>query len=699
MKHLTFLLLLMIVVVAMSCSKETNPFFSEWKTPFQVPPFEQIKTEHYMPAFEKALALQKTEVADIVNNTEQPTFVNTIVAMEKSGKLLTKVSSVFYGLKEANTNDDFNKIAETLAPIMSQHQDEIALNEKLFEKIKTVYDNKDNENLTAEELIVLEKYYKGFVRSGALLSNEDKEIVKGINKELSSLTLKFGDNVLADNNKFELVITDKKELVGLTESVIAMGKEAAEVKGYTDSWVYTINRPSLYPFLTYSENRELREKLFKGYINKGDNNNEFDNKEIIKKIVNLRLKKANMLGYKTHADYVLENTMAKTPAKVNELLMKIWKPALEKAKVEAYDLQQLVYKDGHKFKLEAWDWWFYAEKLKKEKYGVDENMLRPYFKMENVRQGAFDVATKLWGITFTKLENIPVYHEDVDAFEVQEKDGTHIGVLYTDYYPRASKRGGAWMDAFRSQSNIKGNAVSPVIYNVGNFAKPSGDTPSLLSVDQVQTLFHEFGHALHGLLSKCHYPRVSGTSVPTDFVEFPSQIMENWAADPEVIKVFAKHYQTGETIPDDLLEKVRKAGTFNMGFVTVEYLAAALLDMDWHTQTDYSNLDVNEFENKSLSNIGMIDEIVVRYRSTYFQHIFAGGYSAGYYSYIWSGVLDTDGFQAFKETGDLYDQKTAKLYRENVLEKGGSEDAMELYVKFRGREPEPDALLEKRGLK
>jgi len=699
MKKILFVGIILLISTISCSQKNSNPFLSDYDTPFGVPPFEKIKIEHYMPAYERGIEEQKAEIAAIINNTEQPSFVNTIVAIEKSGKLLSKVSNVFTGLKEANTNDEFNKIAETLAPIISQHEDEITLNEKLFGKIKFVYDNKENENLTAEELTVLDKYYKDFVRSGALLSNEDKEIVKGINKELSSLTLKFGDNVLADNNKFELVITQKEDLVGLSESIILMGKEAAEERGYTDSWVYTIDRPSLYPFLTYSENRKLREKLFKGYINKGNNNNEFDNKEIIRKILELRLKKANMLGYKTHADYVLENTMAKTPAKVNELLMKIWEPALEKAKVEVYDLQQLIYKDGEKFKLEAWDWWFYAEKLKKEKYGVDENMLRPYFKMENVRQGAFDVATKLWGITFKKLENIPIYHEDVEAFEVLEKDGTHIGVLYTDYFPRASKRGGAWMDSFRKQSNIQGNAISPVIYNVGNFAKPSGDKPSLLSIDQVQTLFHEFGHGLHGLLSKCHYPRVSGTAVPRDFVEFPSQIMENWAAEPEVIKLFAKHYQTGETIPDDLLEKVKKAGTFNMGFVTVEYMSAALLDMDWHTQTDYSNIDVNKFENESLSKIGMIDEIVVRYKSTYFQHIFAGGYSSGYYSYIWSGVLDTDGFQAFKETGDLYDQKTAKLYRENILEKGGSEDAMGLYVKFRGREPEPNALLEKRGLK
>jgi peptidyl-dipeptidase Dcp len=698
MKQLPILLLL-VVILAMSCSKDVNPFFTEWDTPFQVPPFDQITIEHYMPAFEKGIAEHKNEIETIVSNPEKPNFDNTIKALEKSGELLDKVSSVFYGLKSANTNDEMNRIAATLAPMLSQHYDEIALNQQLFEKIKVVYDNKEKENLSAEELVVLEKYYKDFVRSGALLSDEDKETMKNINKELSSLTLKFGDNVLAENNRFELKITDEKDLAGLPESVVKMGKEAAKERGYENCWVYTIHRPSLYPFLTYSEKRNLREKLFKGYINKGDNNDDLDNKEIIKKIVQLRLKKANMLGYKTHAEYVLENTMAKTSDRVYDLSMQIWEPALAKAKAEAYDLQQLIYKEGPDFKLEPWDWWYYAEKLKKEKYGFDESMLRPYFQLENVRQGAFDVANKLWGITFKKLEDIPVYHEDVDAFEVLESDGSHIGVLYTDYFPRAGKRGGAWMDAIRKESHIDGKKITPVIYNVGNFTKPSDGKPALLSFDEALTLFHEFGHALHGLLSKCEYPRVSGTSVPRDFVELPSQIMENWASEPEVIKSYAKHYETGETISDELIEKVEKSGTFNMGFVTTEFMAAAILDMDWHTQTDYDGVNVNEFETQVMERINMIPEIVVRYRSTYFQHIFAGGYSAGYYSYIWSGVLDTDGFQAFKETGDIFNQTVAKRYRENILEKGGSEDAMELYVKFRGREPKPDALLEKRGLK
>ncbi|MFP4547649.1 MAG: M3 family metallopeptidase [Fidelibacterota bacterium] len=698
MKNLP-ILLLFIVLVAISCTKETNPFFTEWDTPFGIPPFEDIKISHYMPAFEEGIKQEKAEIKAIVNNQEAPTFDNTIVELEKTGQLLDKVSGVFYNLKSAHTNDAMNDLAKKLAPMLSKHNDEIALNDELFQRIKTVYDNQDQEDLTAEEKTVLEKYYKDFVRAGALLSEKNKERIKEINSQLSSLTLEFGDNVLKEVNNFELVIRDEKDLAGLPENVRTLGRENAEEKGYEDVWVYTIQRTSLYPFLTYSKRRDLREKLFKGYINKGDNNNEYDNKENIKNILKLRLEKANMLGYDTHADYVLEKTMAKTPERVNDLLMKIWNPALEKAKVEAYDLQKMIDAEGKDFDLKPWDWWYYAEKLKKERYGLEESMLTPYFQMEKVRQGAFDLATKLWGIKFKKIEDVALYHEDVEAFEVVDNDGSHIGVFMTDYYPRASKRGGAWMNSWRKQHNIDGNSVRPIVYNVGNFAKPSGNDPSLLSFDQVMTLFHEFGHGLHGLLTDCHYPRVSGTSVPRDFVELPSQIMENWAGDPEYIKEYAKHYKTGEPIPDELIEKIKEVGTFNQGFVTVEYTAAALLDMVYHTKTDYTALDVNEFENKTLDELGLIPEIVVRYRSTYFNHIFAGGYSSGYYSYIWAGVLDTDGYQAFKETGNIFDQETARSYRENILEKGGSEDAMEMYIKFRGREPKPDALLEKRGLK
>lgn len=697
MKHFSFLLLFLVLVMV-SCTKSKNPFFTEWSTPFQIPPFAEIKAEHYLPAFEEGIKQENAEIAAIINNTETPTFENTIVELEKSGQLLRKVASVFYNLKAAHTNDQMDELAKTLAPMLSKHNDEIALNEKLFQRIKTVYDNKDEKSLNAEELMVLKKYYEDFVRSGALLSNEDKDRMKEINSELSTLTLHFGDNVLKETNKFELKLTEEKDLAGLPENIRIMGKETAQEKGYDNAWVYTIQRTSLYPFLTYSERRDLREKLFKGYIMKGDHNDELDNKENIKKILKLRLEKANLLGYKTHSDYILETQMAKTPERVNNLLIKIWEPALKKAKAEAYDMQKMIDAEDGDFKLQPWDWWYYAEKIKKEKYGLDEAKISEYFQMENVRQGAFDLANKLWGLTFKPIENVTLYHDDVDAFEVLDADGKHLAVFMADYFPRASKRGGAWMDAWIKESNIRGNEVRPIVYNVGNFAKPSGDKPSLLTFDQVETLFHEFGHALHGMLSQCEFPRVSGTSVPRDFVEFPSQIMENWAADAEYIKEFAKHYETGEAIPDELLEKLKKAGTFNQGFITLEYMAAALLDMAYHTQTSYDQLDVNNFEKETLNSLGMIDEIVVRYRSTYFNHIFSGGYSSGYYSYIWSGVLDTDGYQAFKETGDIYNKKIADLYRKNVLEKGGSEEAMDMYIKFRGREPEPTALLKKRGL-
>ncbi|MBN2280875.1 MAG: M3 family metallopeptidase [Candidatus Marinimicrobia bacterium] len=696
MKHLPIILMLGLFLV--TCGKNSNPFLTKWDNPFQIPPFDKIEMDHYMPAFEKGIEQEKEEIETIINNTEAPDFENTIVALEKSGELLRKVSGVFYNLKAANTNEKMNEMAKILAPMLSKHNDEIALNEKLFQRIKTVYENNKKEDLNTEEMTVLEKYYKDFVRSGALLSNIDKERIKEINSELSTLTLQFGDNVLEETNRFELKLTDEADLAGLPENVITMGKEAAQEKGYENAWVYTIQRTSLYPFLTYSERRDLREKLFKGYTLKGDNNDELDNKELIKKILKLRQEKAKMLGYESHAHYALENTMAKSPERVNELLMKIWEPSLKKAKAEAYDMQKMIYNEGQNFKLMPWDWWYYAEKIKKEKYGLDEALLSEYFQMENVRQGAFDLATKLWGITFKPIENVNLYHKDVEAFEVIDADGKHLAVFMTDYYPRSSKEGGAWMDAWIKQSNIRNHEVRPIVYNVGNFAKPSGGKPSLLTFDQVTTLFHEFGHGLHGMLSQCEFPRVSGTSVPRDFVEFPSQIMENWAGDPEYIKVYAKHYQTGEPVPDELLEKLEKAGTFNQGFITVEYMAAALLDMAYHTQTNFDDLDVNKFEKNVLNELGLIDEIVVRYRSTYFNHIFSGGYSAGYYSYIWSGVLDTDGYEAFKETGDIYNQKVAKLYRENVLEKGGSEDAMDLFVKFRGREPEPTALLKKRGL-
>ncbi len=692
-------LLLFIAGLLCSCLKqEENPLLSEFDTPFQVPPFDKIKEEHYLPAFKEGMDQQNMEIEAIVNNPEAPTFENTIEAVESTGSLLRKVGSVFYVLNGSMTNDNMQKIAREVAPLSSKHRDNIWLNEKLFQRVKAVYEQKDKLDLTTEQNTLLMKYYKDFVRRGANLDEEKKTRLKEINQEMSLLTVKFGENVLKENNRFEMVIDKKEDLAGLPQAVITGAAEAAKERGHDDKWVFTIHKPSMIPFLQYSEKRDLREKIFKAYINKGDNNDELDNKAILAKIAALRVKRANLLGYKTHADYVLENNMAKKPENVYKFLDQIWKPALKMAKREAMELQEMIRKEGHDFKLQPWDWWYYAEKLKKAKYALDEEMLRPYFKLENARDGAFAVANKLYGIQFIERKDIPKYHEDAKVFEVKEADGSHIGIFYTDYFPRASKRGGAWMNSFRKQSRLHGKEIYPVITNNGNFSKPAGDKPALISSEEVSTLFHEFGHGLHGLLSDCTYNRLSGTSVSRDFVEMPSQIMENWAFEPEVLKMYAKHYETGEVIPQELIDKLKKASHFNQGFVTVEYLAASFLDMDWHTLTEAKDLDVHEFEDASLNKIGLIPEIIVRYKSPYFNHIFSGGYSSGYYSYIWAEVLDADAFQAFKETS-LFDHKTAQAFRENVLKRGGTEDPMVLYKRFRGAEPTVEPLLKKRGLK
>ncbi len=675
----------------------TNPFFKEWDTPFQTPPFGDIAIEHYLPAFEEGMKLQKAEVEAIINNKAKPTFANTIEAMEKSGKLLTRVSSVFYNLNSANTNDEMQKIAKTVAPLLSKHNDDINLNKQLFEKVKSVYNEKDKLNLSVEQSKVLKDYYDGFVRGGANLTNEQKGAFRKINEELSVLSLKFGENLLKETNAIALVVENKENLAGLPESSIQSAYELGKTKGHEGKWVFTLQKPSFIPFLQYSEKRNLREKIFKAYINRGNNNNEFDNKKILARIAELRIERSKLLGYKTHADFVLEKNMAKNPETVYKFLNDLWKPAVKRAKLEADDMQKIIQKEGNDFKLEAWDWWYYAEKVKKEKYDLDEEMLRPYFKLENVLKGVLDVAAKLFGIQFVERNDIPTYHPDVKVVEVKEEDGKHVAILFTDYFPRDSKRSGAWMNSFRKQSNIGGEFVTPVIGNVGNFSKPTADKPSLLSLDEVNTLFHEFGHALHGILSKAVYPSVSGTSVPRDFVELCSQIMENWALNPQVLKMYAKHYQTNEPMPDELIKKIENSQLFNQGFETVEYLAASFLDMDWHTLVSQEERDVLDFEKSSLNKIGLIPEIESRYQSTNFQHIFSGGYSAGYYSYIWAAVLDADAFEAFEEKG-IFDQATATSFRNNILEKGGSEDPMVLYKRFRGREPKVDALLKRRGL-
>ena len=693
-------LILFLFIAGFLCSclkQEENPFFSEFDTPFQVPPFDKIQEEHYLPAFKEGMELQNMEIEAIVNNPETPTFENTLEAIESTGSLLDKVSSVFYVLNGSMTNDDMQKIAKEVAPIRSKHQDNIWLNEKLFQRVKAVYEQKDKLDLTTEQNTLLVKYYKDFVRRGANLDEEKKTRLKEINQKISILTVTFGENVLKENNRFEMVIDKKEDLAGLPQAVISGAAEAAKEREYEGKWVFTIHKPSMLPFLRYSENRALREKIFMAYINKGNNNDELDNKDNLAKIAALRVERANLLGYKTHADYVLENNMAKKPENVYKFLEQLWKPALKMAKREAKELQEMISKEGHDFKLQAWDWWYYAEKLKKAKYALDEEMLRPYFKLENVREGAFSVANKLFGIQFIERKDIPKYHEDARVFEVKEADGSHIGIFYTDFFPRASKRGGAWMNSFRKQSRLHGKEIYPVITNNGNFSKPTGGKPALISSEEVLTLFHEFGHGLHGLLSDCTYNRLSGTSVSRDFVEMQSQIMENWAFEPEVLKMYAKHYETGEVIPQELIDKLEKASQFNQGFVTVEYMAACFLDMDWHTLSEAKELDVDEFEEASMNKIGLIPEIVVRYKSPYFNHIFSGGYASGYYSYIWAEVLDADAFQAFKETS-LFDQKTAQSFRENILERGGTEDPMVLYKRFRGAEPKVEALLKKRGL-
>jgi len=690
--------MLLSSLLLFACSKfGGNPFFETWNTPFGTPPFEKIQLKHYMPAFKKGMENQQQEIQAIANNKEAPTFENTLEAMEESGKLLTKVSNVFFNLTSANTSDELQAISKEVSPLLSKHSDDIMLNAKLFQRIKAIYEQRDQLDLTAEQNRLLEKYYEDFVRNGANLSDEDKEKLREINKQLSMLTLQFGENVLKEDNNFELVIDNEEDLSGLPEAVRAAAAEAAKAKGYEGKWLFTLHKPSLIPFLQYSDKRDLREKMFKAYIMRGDNDNEYDNKKILTKIVSLRVKRAHLLGYPTHADYVLEENMAKTPKNVYDLLWKIWKPALNMAKKEAYELQSMIYKEGNNFKLQPWDWWYYSEKVRKAKYDLDEEMLRPYFKLGNVIQGVFDVAHKLYGLTFEERHDISVYHPDVKVFEVKDADGSHLGILYTDYFPRASKRGGAWMNAYRKQQRVGGVEVTPIVCNVFNVSKPTADNPSLLSFEEVSTLFHEFGHALHGLLSDCTYPLLSGTEVPRDFVELPSQIMENWAAEPEVLKSFAKHYKTGEPIPDELIEKIKKSSKFNQGFATVEYLAASFLDMDWHTLTDTTLQNAHEFEKKSMDRIGLIPEIVVRYRSPYFRHIFSGGYSAGYYSYIWAEVLDSDAFQAFKETS-LFDKETAAKFRKYILSRGGTEEPMEMYKKFRGREPKIEPLLKKRGL-
>ena len=699
MKKALILIFLAVIVFANGCKKvvkSDNPFFNTYDTPFQVPPFEQIKTAHFMPAFLKGFEEQKKEVKTIINNPGEPTFGNTIKAFAYSGQLLQRVSSVFGALNSANTNDSLQVINRELSPISSKHRDDINLNDTLFSKIKSIYENKAKFKLTEEEKKVLDDTYKDFVRSGAALSPEDKDKLRKINKDLSILSVQFGQNLLAETNGFNLVIDKKEDLSGLPEGVITQAAGMAKSLKMDGKWVFTLQVPSMTPFLQYSNRRDLRQKLFTAYFMKGDNDNNHDNKAIIAKIAKLRVERSHLLGYDSFADFVLERTMAKTPEKVFTFLGQVWDAALPVAKAEAAAQQELINKEGGKFKLAPWDWWYYTEKIKKEKYDLDDEVMRPYFKIDNVMEGMFYVANQLYGLTFTRRTDIPKYHPDVNTFEVQ-RDGKHVGILMIDNYPRLSKRGGAWCGAYRSQSrDINGKMINPIVTMVTNSTPPTDGKPSLLTSEEASTLFHEFGHALAALLSNKTYP---GGSLPRDFVELPSQIMEHWVLEPEVLKVYAKHFQTGEVIPAELVDKLVKSGKFNTGFQTVEYLAAALLDMEYHSIKVPVDIDIRDFEKKAMDKYGLIPEIKPRYRSTYFNHIWAGGYSAGYYGYIWCEILDADAFQAFKETGNIFNKEVAARFEKEILSKGGTRDPLDMYVAFRGKQPSIDALLINRGLK
>jgi len=670
----------------------SNPFFQEYNTPFQVPPFETIMAKHYMPAFEKGMEEGRKDIEKLVKNTEEPTFDNTIGALDKAGELLTRVSATFFAQASANTNDSLQNIELEISPKLAGYNDEIRLNPDLFKRVKQVYDNQAQFNLTAEQKFILENLYKEFVRNGANLNKADQDTLKNLNQRISVLSVTFSQNVLNETNNYKLVV-DKDKLTGLPQSLVDAAAETAKAAGKEGQYAFTTQRPSIFPFLQYSEDRDLRRELFHAYINRGNNGNENDNNKVLAEIVKLRAQRAKLLGYKSHSDLVLEPRMAKTPQNVFNLLDNLWSKAIPVAKNEVTEMQKLIDKEGGNFKLEPSDWWYYAEKLRKQKYDLDDNELRPYFKLDNVREGVFTCANKLYGITFEPIANCPLPHPEAQAYEVKEADGSHIGVLYMDFHPRESKRQGAWCGGYRNHHVVEGKEVAPVVTLVCNFTRPSGELPALLNLEEVETLFHEFGHALEGLFCKNTY---NMSYIAWDFVELPSQIMEHWATEPELLNTYAKHYQTGETIPAALIAKMDKSKYFNQGFINVELLAASLLDMAYYTLEAPAVVDVQSFEKAYFDKIGLIPEIVSRYRSTYFLHII-DGYDSGYYSYTWAAVLDNDAFEAFKEKG-IFDRATAESFRRNILEKDGTMDAMQMYVNFRGREPQIEPLLKNRGL-
>ena len=722
----------------MSCSN-LNPFFGEWNTPYGIPPFDEISENDYIRAVKYGIHQQSAEVDAIIARDAEPDFENTVAAYEYSGRILDRTCLVLFNLAESDATASLQKTVDKVIPLLTEHTDNIFMNPYFFERVKAVYDTRNSSGLTTEQIMLTEKLYNQFMSNGVSLDAAGQERMREINKELAALEQTFGNNLLAETNAFSLVLKDTSDIAGLPESVL---HSAAAEDG---SWVFTLQNPSYVPFMTYSADRGLREKMFRAYSSRGNNGNDCDNKDVILKIMALRIEKARLLGYETPAEFILSDKMAATPAAVDSFLDRIFRAGVAKAREEVADMQAIMdadveaglLPDDSTSVIRPWDWAYYAERVRLAKYAIDETSVKPYFRMENVRDGVFATAHRLYGLNFEKLDSIPVYHSDVEGFKVTDSDSSLVGILLTDYYPRSTKRGGAWMSNLRNQEITgDGTDIRPIIVNVGNFTKPVADKPSLLTLDETATMFHEFGHALHGLLSRCTYKDISGTNVARDFVELPSQLNENWAFQPEVLAMYARHYETGEAIPDSLVNKIRQAGKFNQGFMTTELAAASILDMRWHeltsvyvpsdspfasdtpapkdaepaflivggrkiptgTSEELRLMDPIKFESYVMKEAGLIDEIIPRYRTTYFNHIFKSGYNAGYYSYLWAEVLDKDAFELFREKG-IFDRKTAMSYRRNILEKGGSDDPMVLYKRFRGAEPDPDALLRARGLK
>ncbi len=680
----------------MNESLTQNVLLQTWDTPFGTPPFDKIKSEDYLPAFERAIKMHDEEIDAIVNNQSEPTFKNTIVALEQSGQKLKQIQHIFDAVESANTDDVLKNTSKIINPELAVHYDKISMNKKLFERINTVYQQKDHLNLDDEDSRLLEETYKNFVRSGVNLPAGKQKRLQTINKELASLQQQFNDNLLAETNDFELYVTDKKDLGTMPKQAVDAAAEEAQKRGHKTGWSFTLQRPSIYPFLDYSPNRALRKKIFNAYANRGNNNNAHDNKKVLEKMLQLRAEKAHLLGYDNYAQYVLVENMAEKPEKVYDLLNKVWQPALNTAKHDRDQLVAMMRKDGIKGEFKPSDWRYYVRKIREQKYNFDESVTKPYFEVNAVRDGAFLLANKLFGLNFKPLKNVPVWHKDQQVFEVTDNVDKHVGVIYMDFFARPSKRGGAWMNELRMQSNVDGKFVTPIVTNNFNFPAPTKSMPSLLSFSQAQTVFHEFGHGLHGLLSNVKYASLSGTNVPRDFVEFPSQVMENWMSHPDMLKYYAKHYQTGKIIPQELIKKMNDANRFNEGFRSVEYLAASFLDMDWHTINDTLPRKTLDFERKAMQKIGLISEIIPRYRSTYYAHIFGGGYAAGYYSYLWSEVLDADTFDAFVKSGNIFNPELARRYKK-MISSGGTKPGMQLYKEFMGRAPKINALLKKKG--